>query len=787
MKIQMIRDLFSPAVVCSNRFAPLAGGAREGSIRGVVPGNGNGWSAGGYPSPDAGESIRKEQIRARHGASEYPCFGTTRQEGVANRRRVLALKKKRRLCARTVKSIAKNSGLTLPGVVDEPIKEVDSHISEEVSENKETNKYELSPWALECSDKADCPCLSCQASRDCDCLFSHCDCKYTKTPPVCRANGWLKGKARGVLRHLRKFHGLRSNCGVPFDDLSCLSFRKVIRRQLPLELTPLQELTVKTSTKIVRRACQVCQQELDKMVGEYKKGLFTPVEVDERDLERFKLALGMNVPEGWNSYECPYIPNGHASLYHSRAEGGNWNEEEFSSDCGVAAILSNGKPRIVTTYSGYNSEVLHSLHRSLFGALRGKGWLLTGPPTEEKVKNLNGYGALMSYDYEAATDRIKARYVRTAIQVLKEKAKCLTEDQVACLNVLGHLKFHGSRHAAPRGQPMGSLMSFPLLCLINKTIVDLALLDLLEAKKISFKEWTSHRCLINGDDLLIRSPTLDHSLYDVAHRRWSTAAGMKVNKEKTMIDMEQGEINSTLFQNGELKKKSNLSALYMSGNTDDVVGVAYGAASTAAEFRRMVSLNAHLLARQSEKFPSFVPLEWRKGLLTLPRVRRALRAQPSSERPAEQGTLPMSEKPEGYDLDMPEECKVVRESVARARALGLFFAKCDHGTQPEVHVVENAVPAMRWFLRRNRRPRRELVLSCLARHWEKKRKEALWEVECASNDHPLQIVSDDSRIDGMLDAIRAWKSARIPLPARMPSPVDGGADGHVTEGLLTFV
>jgi len=618
----------------------------------------------------------------------------------------------------------------------------------------------------------------------CECIFN---CYCPQVLDVCRSRNYLEGKARGVLRHLRKLHGLRSDRAAPFHDISCLTFRSIIRRQLPSDLTLVQELTVKTTSKIVKSACPACQKKLDLKVGEYKKGLFTPVEVNNEHLERFKRAFRINVPQGWNSSESPYIPNGHATETFSRKEGGNWNEEEFSSTCGVAAILSSGKPRIVTTYSSYNSEVLAPLHQSLFSAIRRKGWLLVGPPTDEKVKNLNGSGPLMSYDYEAATDRIKAAYVGAAVEILKEKASFLSPEQVACLDVVKELRFEGSRHAAPRGQPMGSLMSFPLLCLINKSTVDLALTDLLEAKKISFKEWTSHRCLINGDDLLIRAPTTDAALYDASHRKWAEAAGMKVNVEKTMIAMDEGEINSTLFQNGSLKKKTNLSALYMSGNTDDVVGVAYEAASSVAEFRTMVSLNAPILARQDEKFPSYVPLEYRKELLTLPRVRRALRSLPCSPRRVDEGTLPMVEKPEGYDLDRAEECTAVREAVHRARTLGLFKAKIPSANHVEKRlVVEKATSCMSWFLRRNRKPKRELILSALARYWEEKKKRALWVEDCEALSPPPLIVSDDSRIGGMLDTIRAWKSARLPCRPIEPFLVDEEADGHVTEGLLIF-
>jgi hypothetical protein len=696
-----------------------------------------------------------------------PCFGSG---GSGLLRRQIAVKRKRRACARDGKSQSKK----LPGDINEcgtsdprefdgqPIIEPDSQVREDVSESIKEEKE--------------------QKDTDCGCIFTHCGCP--KPELACRARGLLE-KAKGVLRHLRKFYRIRSSGRILPDSLNCLSFRQVIRRQLPEKLTLLEELTVKTASKIVKRACKACREKNHAAVGEYKKRLFTPVEVNEQDLKRFKLVLGLNVPQDWNTMESPYIPNGHASLFHERKQGGNWREEHFSEIAGCMSCISSGKPRIVTTYSSYNTEVLTPLHRSLYAALRRKGWLLVGPPTSEKVKGLNGSGPLMSYDYESATDNIKADYVRAAVQVLKEKAVGLTDDQVACLDVVGNLRFDGSRHAARRGQPMGSLMSFPLLCLINKTIVDLSLTELLEKKKMRFKEWAAHRCLINGDDLLLRSPLEDASLYDEVHRKWSASVGMKVNKSKTLIDNEQGEINSTLFVKGEECKKSNLSALYMSGNTDDVVGVAYAAATSVAEFRRFVSINAHLLARQSVKFPSPVPLEWRKALLGSPRVRRALKSLPAAKRPVDEGTLGMVEKPEGYDLSVTEECKVVKSAVERARSLGLFYEKIMSGRQPDVAVVENAVPLRKVFDRQDRRPVRELVLRCLATHWELLRKEELRVRECESQSQPPLIVSDDTRIGGILDAIRAWKSARLPCRP-LPTLDVESADGHVTEAFFKF-
>lgn len=684
-------------------------------------------------------------------------------------RQCVSLKKKMRASARLRKKPLQITPEATPEKNPGPNIRGCSHEGEDLAGSINNSEKQTSEWTMECTGLVTCPCSD---HDDCGCIFLHCGCPPSPPDP-CRSRGRLLGKARGVLRHLRKFDRLKSSGKIPPDELTCLNFRSVIRRQLPDQITFLEELTVKTASKIVRRPCKACKITLSKTVGRKLKVLFQNVpKASDADLRSFRRAFALNVDEGWNKTESAYIPNGHATAAHMRIEGGNWNEEEFAEQCSVGAILSSGKPRVVTMYSSYNSEILTPLHRSLYSTLRRKGWCLVGPPTDEKVQMLNGLGPYASYDYDAATDNIKAEYVREAINILKEKA-CprLTEEESRCLDVVGHLRVSGSRHAAPRGQPMGSLMSFPLLCLFNKTVVDLAMVDLLENKKVTYKEFVSHRCLINGDDLLLRSPLKDHSLYDRRHRYWGAAVGFVVNREKTLVSDSAGEINSTLFVNGKKEKKTNLAALYMSCENGDVVGTAMEATRTLKEFRRVVELNVNHLARQRVKFPSTVPFKYRVFLLGSEKIRRALRACPSTEVPAASGALPMAEKPLGYDLTPGEECQTVREAVSVVRRLRIFEEKIREtkelsrlrgGTRP---VNEEVFRLRDTFRPKRTKPDRELILECLARRWEWKRKEALRVEECGSLGPPSQIVSDDTRIGAMVDCLRAWKSACYPPTA----------------------
>nr|QED42931.1 putative RdRp [Monilinia ourmiavirus I] len=362
----------------------------------------------------------------------------------------------------------------------------------------------------------------------------------------------LKKKAMQVLRHL-KYLGFRQRSVLL--PISCLTFRQDIQRCFS-NLTEVQKLTIKTCSKVVEHACEPCEKIIQLSVRPWKKERFQDTEVNTAHLELFKKAFKMNVPYHWNKREMAYVPNGHSTLNNMRAEGGNWNEEEFADYCRAEAILSNGKKRIVTMYSAHNTEILTPLHQSLYSSIRRYGWLLVGSPSDEQVNGLNGPGEYLSYDYASATDNIKREYVSAAVEELKRKAVGLTAEEIRSLDVVSNLKFAPRCHVAQRGQPMGSLMSFPLLCLINKTVVDLTLQTLKIQKKISFKEWLNHRCLINGDDLLTKSPTVDSSEYDLLHRYHGSQVGLVVNVEKTMKDEFKCEINSTLFSREEKKFKN---------------------------------------------------------------------------------------------------------------------------------------------------------------------------------------------------------------------------------------
>lgn len=582
----------------------------------------------------------------------------------------------------------------------------------------------------------------------------------------------LKGKAITCVELLAEELGLEPVRDLP-PRIRCGELRAAIRgcfqESLPLEA----QLSIKTSQKLERNTCRSCKARvLGSTLEKWKEARFQPQEVDEKHLAQFRRAMRENIPTGWNRHSYPFIPNGNASERCKRREGGNWNEEGFSRTCRAEAILSSGKARVVTMYSSHNSRVLQPLHTSLYKEIGRKGWLLVGPPTAERIAHLNGGGDYLSVDYASATDNIKQRYVRASVDELIDRAAPpLTPEEERCLRVVCELRFDPDQEPCPSGQPMGSLMSFPILCLVNKTINDLALTDLLQEGQLSFKEWTSHRLLVNGDDLLTKEPRKDSNLGGRIFFHGGQV-GLVSNWEKTLKSSVEAEINSTLFREGSEVKKTNVAAFYMRPDTGDVLGYAKEASRTAEGFRKIVRSNCKLLAKQEQKRYRDLPFSLQRVCKSDRKIRKALQSYPTvPERHDHHNFFPVGPLPEGYDLSREEEIMLIHKRVDEVR--GEAIRLLSGGTEgdpslgnPLPQKRKGPVPAVTksWrFVKYEKKPTREgeTILQVLARGWEAKQKRLLVEEEGWNPSFKAIGPSDlpGGRISALVDAIRAFRNA----------------------------
>jgi hypothetical protein len=212
-------------------------------------------------------------------------------------------------------------------------------------------------------------------------------------------------------------------------------------------------------------------------------------------------------------------------------------------DAQLIVVQSAGKPRPLTKFRS-SDLCLRPLHKSLYEHLsRTTRWLCRGDPTAEKLARagfVEGGGLLVSGDYRSATDNL-------SLEVAEVILECILENSVSVpISVKNHARAilrpllwnveHGIEFEVSRGQMMGSYLSFPLLCIQNFLSFD-----------YSRELFGIDKCplLINGDDILFQSPTVDFP------QQWISLVGdlgLEVEESKTSVSGKFGTLNSTLFE-----------------------------------------------------------------------------------------------------------------------------------------------------------------------------------------------------------------------------------------------
>jgi hypothetical protein len=582
----------------------------------------------------------------------------------------------------------------------------------------------------------------------------------------CTLGGRLRARAKRLVKFYEELGMTRSAKEIP-QQIICGGLRPAVRQCFVDQLSPIDELSFKTIQKLEKSCCKVCEPRFLEKLSQWKEARFRPVAVDVEHLSRFKRALRQNIEKGWDRRRAPFIPNGNATRRFRRREGGNWNEEEFSGECRYELVFSSGKPRIVTLYSAENTRRLAPLHYSLYDMLKRRGWLLVGEPTDQHVSSLTG-ADFLSFDYSSATDNIKREYVKAAVEVLEEQADHLDDGEIEALRVLSNLIVDGRETFS--GQPMGSVMSFPLLCVINKTVVDMALAAMLDRKEISFKEWTSHPLLVNGDDLLTREVRATTNLRGEVIKQGSEV-GLVVNQEKTMVSERDGEINSTYFQDGHKLRKFNASSLWMDAGVEDVLGFAAQATPDGKTFRKVVRRNLRTLAKQSDKHLTEIPLSLVAVCRKDKKIRAAITSLPVSVAPTKSGVISMDLRPENYNMSRDEEHNAMREEIERVRERGIA-----RGSERRTKHSTGVIPAARSFnsvRKHTRKVSPEIIPACYVRSFVKKIKDEVVSREVA----PLEMSlppGDGSQINRLIDNIRAFKLTHN--SSASPGTIEADAD-----------
>lgn len=219
---------------------------------------------------------------------------------------------------------------------------------------------------------------------------------------------------------------------------------------------------------------------------------------------------------------------------------------EGSNTARMKRVFTAGKYRLISIPCMEHHH-LRPLHNVFYDHLSKQGWLLRGDATSDRFFLTRSGKPLrrqflrsddeifVSGDYESATDNLNNHVQKFLLdRVLSHCTHVPDSIKEFALDSLNPvISWSKGEFRLARGQMMGFLLSFPLLCLVNY---------------VTFRYFVRRPVpvKINGDDIVFRASREEYE-------RWSngvSSCGLTLSRGKTMISSRYFTLNSTLFHSG---------------------------------------------------------------------------------------------------------------------------------------------------------------------------------------------------------------------------------------------
>jgi hypothetical protein len=201
----------------------------------------------------------------------------------------------------------------------------------------------------------------------------------------------------------------------------------------------------------------------------------------------------------------------------------------------VKAIETGGKWRVISIPPRIDNA-LRPLHKAIYSHLSRFPWLLRGDAKQNNFKDFTVTPGeiFVSGDYESATDNLNSDLQVAILDELLMRAESVPQGIAAHVrsSYSSVLTYDGSdrEFVQARGQLMGQLTSFPLLCLVNYITF-----------RYSIRRSVPVR--INGDDIVFRATPEETLTWE----RNVAKGGLTLSKGKTLMHSRAFTLNSTPF------------------------------------------------------------------------------------------------------------------------------------------------------------------------------------------------------------------------------------------------
>jgi hypothetical protein len=200
----------------------------------------------------------------------------------------------------------------------------------------------------------------------------------------------------------------------------------------------------------------------------------------------------------------------------------------------VQAVMADGKWRVISIPPRWDNS-LRPFHQCLYDFVSKQSWCLRGEATPARFKDFvrKPNEIFVSGDYESATDNLNSEVQRTILCELIMRSRSIPRG--IALHALStfdsSLELDGNVSVQARGQLMGQLLSFPLLCLVNYLTFKFSV-----PRDVPVK--------INGDDIVFRATEREASRW----RKNVGQSGLVLSAGKTLEDSRFYSLNSCMFE-----------------------------------------------------------------------------------------------------------------------------------------------------------------------------------------------------------------------------------------------